>query len=132
MKLSKALPGIILQKRDSMSETVERPWGKYTFLDKREDVVVKELVIQPGKSISYQRHHKRSESWFISEGQCIVKYTLRGPDSTLRRLLTKFDRFEVPCGMWHQLINTGTEPCHIVEIQYGEEPNELDIERIEE
>jgi|TARA_R110000782_G_scaffold40663_3_gene93890 mannose-6-phosphate isomerase-like protein (cupin superfamily) len=34
--------------------------------------------------------------------------------------------------MWHQLINTGTEPCHIVEIQYGEEPNELDIERIEE
>ena len=32
---------------------------------------------------------------------------------------------------WHQIVNTSDEPCHIVEIQYGEETTEDDIERLE-
>ena len=31
---------------------------------------------------------------------------------------------------WHQIINTFNEPVHIIEIQYGDECIEEDIERI--
>jgi mannose-6-phosphate isomerase-like protein (cupin superfamily) len=32
---------------------------------------------------------------------------------------------------WHQIVNKGKVPCHIIEIQYGEETTEDDIERLE-
>ena len=31
---------------------------------------------------------------------------------------------------WHQITNPYKEICHIVEIQYGEETEETDIERL--
>ena len=31
---------------------------------------------------------------------------------------------------WHQIINPNDNPCHIIEIQYGEETIENDIERL--
>ena len=33
-------------------------------------------------------------------------------------------------GEWHQIINPYLEACHIVEIQYGDETLESDIERL--
>ena len=39
--------------------------------------------------------------------------------------------FIVRKGEWHQIINLHDEPCHIIEIQYGEETTEDDIERLE-
>lgn len=32
--------------------------------------------------------------------------------------------------MWHQIINLSNKPCNIIEIQYGQETNENDIERL--
>ena len=31
--------------------------------------------------------------------------------------------------VWHQATNVGTEPVHVIEIQYGEKCEESDIER---
>ena len=39
--------------------------------------------------------------------------------------------FIVRKGEWHQIVNKSDEPCHIIEIQYGEETTEDDIERLE-
>ena len=41
------------------------------------------------------------------------------------------DRFTVRAKAWHQIVNKGKVPCHIIEIQYGEETTEDDIERLE-
>jgi mannose-6-phosphate isomerase-like protein (cupin superfamily) len=85
---------------------------------------VKELTVDPGKSLSMQRHFKRNEYWVVEEGKCQVNNSeLAG------RQLNKHDTIEIPVGTWHQLINPYSEPCRIVEIQYGESCVEEDIER---
>jgi mannose-6-phosphate isomerase len=39
----------------------ERPWGSYTVLDEGTGYKVKRIVVMPGKRLSYQLHHRRSE-----------------------------------------------------------------------
>ena len=113
--------------------TERRVWGEFSNLFEDGIVKVKELVIEPGKGISYQRHFKRSEIWFVSKGECEIKY---GADTELPEhfsyhILKTDQSFTVKAGSWHQIVNKSTEPCHIVEIQYGEETTEDDIERLE-
>ena len=43
----------------------------------------------------------------------------------------KFDRFFIKKGQWHQITNPFEETCHLIEIQYGDECVEEDIERID-
>jgi mannose-6-phosphate isomerase-like protein (cupin superfamily) len=43
--------------------------------------------------------------------------------------LTKHQEFKIALDSWHQLANPFSEPCKLVEIQYGEECVEEDIER---
>ena len=43
----------------------------------------------------------------------------------------KFDHFIVPVAKWHQIINSSKKNTHIIEIQYGDECIEDDIERIQ-
>jgi len=113
--------------------TERRVWGEFSDLFQDSAVKVKELVIEPGKGISYQRHFKRSEIWFVSKGECEIKY---GADTELPEhfsyhILKTDQSFTVKAGSWHQIVNKTTEPCHIIEIQYGEETTEDDIERLE-
>ena len=96
-----------------------------------EAVRVKELVIEPGKGISYQRHFKRSEIWFCSKGECDIKYSVSNPDNFIEFTLKTDENFHVKANEWHQIVNRSKEPCHIIEIQYGEETTEDDIERLE-
>ena len=57
----------------SEREYSERPWGNYTVLDDdAPDHKVKRLVVHPGKRLSYQRHSKRAEHWFIVSGTATV------------------------------------------------------------
>ena len=43
--------------------------------------------------------------------------------------LKKHDSFSVKKNEWHQITNPFSEECKIIEVQYGEETNEDDIER---
>ena len=52
------------------------------------------------------------------------------PDKTKKVKLNLHDHFFVPMKSWHQIINPNDIPCHIIEIQYGSEINENDIERL--
>ena len=98
----------------------------------QDDVVkVKELIIEPGKGISYQRHFKRSEMWFVSKGMLNIKHSVGEPEEFSVHTITKDQFFQVRQGDWHQAYNPYEEPCHIIEIQYGEETTEDDIERLE-
>jgi mannose-1-phosphate guanylyltransferase/mannose-6-phosphate isomerase len=84
---------------------------------------VKELTVEPGKSLSMQRHFNRSEYWMVEEGRCVVEGENRETS------LEEHDSYQINTGEWHRLYNPFSEPCRIVEIQYGEACEELDIER---
>ena len=109
----------------------ERLWGSFYNLFEEDQVKVKELVVAPGKGMSFQKHFKRSEIWMVSKGKCIVNYSKDKPDNKKNVQLNKFDHYLVPVQEWHQITNPFKEPCHIIEIQYGEKCIEDDIERTE-
>jgi mannose-6-phosphate isomerase-like protein (cupin superfamily) len=110
----------------------DRVWGSFRDLFKDVNVRVKELVIVPGQGISYQRHFRRSEHWVVSQGQCTVKLALSGDSSNYElHDLTAGESIEIPTLAWHQVFNENTDPCHIIEVQYGAYSTEEDIERLE-
>jgi cytidyltransferase-like protein len=101
----------------------ERVWGYYRVLHEVPGTKVKELTVLPGQKLSMQRHEQRYEHWHVSEGSCVVN--LDGNEQTLD--LHEF--LHIPVGQWHQLINPFDKPCRIVEIQYGQQCIEEDIQR---
>ena len=109
----------------------ERLWGSFYNLFEEDQVKVKELIVHPGKGMSFQKHFKRSEIWMVSKGSCIVNYSKGDPDKKENIQLNKFDHYLVPLGEWHQITNPFQETCHLIEIQYGEACIEDDIERTE-
>jgi cytidyltransferase-like protein len=103
----------------------ERPWGYYRILHTEgHEVKVKELVVNPGQSLSMQRHAKRNEYWFISCGQA----TVYNGDEEIT--VDKHDNLNISIGEWHQLSNKTDSPLKIIELQYGELCDESDIERL--
>ena len=112
------------------SPKTTRPWGYYKVLHQvGKEVKLKELTVEPGKSLSMQKHKQRAEFWFVSEGEATV-YTLnRKTDSELVGKFTQFDHTWIANNEWHQLVNETSKPLRIIEIQYGSECSEEDIER---
>lgn len=109
----------------------DRPWGYYRVLHESSPrVKVKELVVDPGKSLSLQRHHKRAELWFVAEGTASLYTINRSSDEEHTGNYPTFSTIHIATNDWHRLANETSEPLKIVEIQYGEECVEEDIERI--
>lgn len=102
-----------------------RIWGKYYELFQDKNIKVKELIVKPFSHTSYQKHFKRNEFWIVSKGSCDVRL-----ENGYNRL-NKHDKIFIPAEEWHQIINNNKLPCHIIEIQYGEETIEEDILRHE-
>jgi cytidyltransferase-like protein len=107
----------------------ERGWGYYRVLHEVPSMKVKELTVDPGKSLSMQRHFKRSEYWIVSEGRAVVNTALASGYTAPPRTLEPHDEIHIPVKGWHQLTNPFDVPVKIVEIQYGEDCVEEDIER---
>jgi cytidyltransferase-like protein len=101
-----------------------RPWGYYRILHTvGTNVKVKELTVDPGKTLSMQRHKYRSELWFVAEGTAGNNWEFGG---------TKIKPYKTEVinpNEWHQLHNPTDQPLKVIEIQYGERCDEEDIER---
>ena len=109
----------------------ERKWGSFFNLFQTKNIKVKELIIDAGKEISFQRHFSRSEIWLVSEGSCNVLYAKHNNPKEIQEIkLEKYDHYIVPVEQWHQIKNPFKKPVHIIEIQYGDACVEEDIERI--
>jgi D-beta-D-heptose 7-phosphate kinase/D-beta-D-heptose 1-phosphate adenosyltransferase len=108
----------------------ERQWGYYRVLhEDGKEVKVKELTVDPGKTLSMQRHQERAEHWFVVEGTANV-YTLnKSSDCELIDRYTKHQTLHIPKTQWHMLANETDQPLKIIEIQYGTNCVEEDIER---
>jgi mannose-6-phosphate isomerase len=107
-------------------ETDQRPWGSYTVLDDEPTFKVKRIEVLPGKRLSYQRHARRSEHWFIVHGTAVV--TLDGEP----RQVSPGGAVDVPVGTAHRIENASDELVVFVEVQHGEYFGEDDIVRLED
>lgn len=108
----------------------ERIWGSFYNLFADKGVKVKELLVNANSGMSFQRHFKRNEIWLISQGSCVVNFAENDPNEKRSIMLNKFDHFMVNVGNWHQITNPNDEVCKIIEIQFGEQISENDIERL--
>ena len=111
----------------SEREYSERPWGNYTVLDDdASDHKVKRMVVHPGKRLSYQRHSKRAEHWFIVSGDATV--TLDGKQIELH----PGESIDIPLEGAHRIGNEGDTDVVFIEVQRGTYFGEDDIVRLED
>lgn len=109
----------------------ERAWGFYRVLHESGDQVkVKELTVEPGQRLSMQRHDQRAEHWFIAEGTATVYTINRKSDAELLGEFTAHQHIHIEQGQWHQLCNETDLALKVVEIQYGKQCVEEDIQRL--
>ena len=79
--------------KDFVYNSEDRIWGKFYNLFSDDKVKVKELIVHPNKGISYQRHNHRSEFWFISKGNCLIKHSDDNPENYVKTKLKEEDIF---------------------------------------
>ena len=118
----------ILKNFEYSSEN--RVWGKFYNLFVDKNLTLKELIVDPKKGMSFQRHFHRNEIWFVSKGKCLINFSKVDAENFQSIELNKEQVFHVEKEAWHQITNPFDEPCHIIEIQYGEKTDEDDIERL--
>jgi mannose-1-phosphate guanylyltransferase / mannose-6-phosphate isomerase len=106
--------------------TVHRPWGSYETLHLSDRYQVKQIVVEPGASLSMQRHHHRAEHWIVVRGTARV--TIDGE----AKLLSENQSIYVPLGSLHRLENPGLIPLKLIEVQSGPYLGEDDIVRVED
>jgi len=107
-------------------ETDHRPWGRYEVLADAPDHKVKRIVVYPGKRLSLQRHRRRSEHWYVIQGQALV--TIDGEEIPL----CPGQAADIPVGASHRIANCGAVDVAFIEVQTGDYFGEDDIERIED
>lgn len=107
-------------------ESDRRPWGDYLVLEDAPTFKVKRITVDPGQRLSYQRHERRSEHWFVVAGTGTV--TLDGTDRTL----VAGSAVDIPAGTAHRMANPGALPLVFVEVQHGTYFGEDDIVRLED
>jgi len=105
---------------------VHRPWGSYTVLEDTEIYKIKRVSVKPGRRLSLQLHHHRSEHWVVVSGTAEVE--LDGETRFLRQGESMFVR----SGMRHRIKNPGIIPLEVIEVQLGEYLEEDDIVRFDD
>ena len=105
---------------------VYRPWGSYKTLVVVEQYQVKRLTVKPGKKLSLQLHHQRSEHWVVVRGVATVTrgdriYKLEANESTY-----------IPRKEKHRLANDASIDLEVIEVQSGTYLGEDDIVRFED
>lgn len=113
------------------TESAMRDWGmwKVLFSYMPNETKIKELVVSPGKSLSWQKHFKRSEVWFVRDGTATVHYSDHAFTNINKLILPKHSVLTIPLERWHRLSNETKENLSIIEIQYGVSCDESDIIR---
>lgn len=104
----------------------QRPWGNFTVLDEGADYKVKRLEVLPSKRLSYQKHARRAEHWFVVRG--IAKVTLNGQEF----LVKKGESIDIPVGAAHRVENPENTLLVFIETQIGDYFGEDDIIRLED
>ncbi len=108
--------------------TTERAWGRYTVLDSGTGWATKKLAFDAGKSLSDQRHFKRSEHWHVVEGTIQMALEFSNGDTEVKTY-SAGDSIDIPVLTWHKATNVGDITAKVIEVWLGDELSEEDIER---
>lgn len=108
-----------------MTDSDDRPWGRWEEYLNEPGYRVKRIIVHPGKRLSLQKHAHRREHWAIVSGAGL--FTL---NETQRRVATG-DTVFIDTGDIHRIENDGREPLIIIETQLGR-CLEDDIVRLED
>ncbi len=103
-----------------------RPWGNFITLNETKEFKIKNIVVYPGSRLSLQRHKRRSEHWYIINGEGEVTIDDR------QKKVAQGDSVNIPAGSLHRMESTGKEDLSFIEVQTGEYFGEDDIERVED
>jgi len=101
-----------------------RPWGTYLVLEEGSNYKVKRIEVLPSKRLSYQKHSKRSEHWFVIQGT--GRITLNDDDI----IIGPGQAIDVPVGAAHRIENIGEDMLAFIEVQLGPYLGEDDIVRL--
>lgn len=105
--------------------TEDRPWGNYLLLYADANYWTKIININPGQSLSLQKHQYRNEFWIpITEGmRAIIGY------ENVELLVG--GRYTVKADQIHRIMNPTQESGIVIEVAQGM-PMEDDILRLED
>ena len=104
--------------------TVHRPWGGYSSVLIGERYQVKRLFVKPGKSLSLQKHHHRSEHWVVIRGTALIQI------GDHEQIYGENEGVYIPMNTLHRLSNPGKIQLEVIEVQTGTYLGEDDIIRI--
>ena len=113
-------------KEGEQHKKVFRPWGNYLSIEEQNNWQIKKIEVNPGASLSLQKHFHRSEHWVVVEGNAKVQV-----DEEIK-MLCKNESAYIPLGSKHRLSNPGKTPLVIIEIQSGNYLGEDDIVRFKD
>jgi mannose-6-phosphate isomerase-like protein (cupin superfamily) len=122
-------PGAVLladPRQAAVGDMVSRPWGSHESIVAGEGYQVKRIIVAPGRRLSLQYQHHRSEHWTIVAGAAHV--TL-GAD--VMQLMPD-ESVYIPLGAVHRIENRGTADVVLIEVQCGSYLGEDDIVRLED
>lgn len=126
------LPGVLQKMKEQHRQEVEnhryshRPWGYFESIDSDSYYQVKKLIIHPKKSISYQKHHHRSEHWVVLKGVADIRLGCEN------KIVHAGESVFVPVGIKHQITNNQEKSLEIIEVQIGDYLREDDIIRYDD
>ena len=102
---------------------MHRPCGFYETLVLGERFRVKQIVVNPGASLSLQTHNYRAEHWVVVSGTADIQVNDRV------QTLTEDQSVYIPIGAKHRLSNPAKTPLTLIEVQSGKYLGEDDIGR---
>lgn len=106
---------------------VDIEWGYCRVLSESANYKVNELVINPKSTLEFHKHQFRTEHWYILKGQCSIITEFE----KIQNIVVKYpnETYQIGKNVWHQVTNDTTNPCHILEVQFGENCLDEDIEK---
>ncbi len=113
-------------KEAEIHNKVFRPWGNYFSVEEGLNWKIKKIEVNPGASLSLQKHQKRSEHWVVVKGTAKVQIEEK------IFLLSENQSTYIPKGVKHRLSNPQKLPLIIIEVQSGSYLGEDDIIRFED
>ena len=106
-----------------LGATVQKPWGSYTVLEKKDHYLVKRIDVNSGERLSLQSHNHRSEHWTVVSGTALVDLD----DKQI--VLNENQSLFIPQESKHRLANHDKTPLILIEVQMGGKVDEDDIIR---
>ncbi|MFB0565052.1 MAG: phosphomannose isomerase type II C-terminal cupin domain [Candidatus Aminicenantaceae bacterium] len=102
-----------------------RPWGKFRSFPYDLARSIKIITVDPGRALSLQYHHRRSEFWLVLD---------HGLEITVADRVWQpkpGEEIFIPQGAPHRLRCFGTQPARVMEMWIGDS-DESDIVRLED